>query len=118
MFDRLKAGVDVIRKRAGVAVRNDAAQAEVDRSAQQLTLYYRPTCPFCIKVFIALRRLDVPVQRRNIGADDAARRELVAEGGRQMVPCLRIEEGEQPRWLYESDDIIAYLESRFGTGRC
>lgn len=117
MLKRLMEGVDALRERAGVAVRSDAAQAEVDRSAQALTLYYRPTCPFCIKVFIALRRLDVPVRTRNIGSDEAAGRELVAEGGWQMVPCLRIEASDGVHWRYESCDIIAYLEERFGTGR-
>lgn len=116
MLKRLMAGVEALRERAGVAVRSDAAQAEVDRSAQDLTLYHRLTCPFCIKVFIALRRLDVPVERRNIKADESARRELVEQGGRQMVPCLRIDGPDGPRWLYESDDIIAYLEERFWAG--
>jgi len=116
MLTRLMKGVHALRERAGVAVRSDAEQAEVERDAQQLTLYHRLTCPFCIKVFIALRRLDVPVSRRNITADADARRELVNEGGRQMVPCLRIDEPEGTRWLYESDDIIAYLDQRFGTG--
>jgi len=115
MLKRLKEGVDAMRERAGVPVRTDAEQTAVERSAQQLTLYHRPTCPFCIKVFIALRRLDVPVERRNITADADARRELLAEGGRQMVPCLRIDEPPKTRWLYESGDIVDYLEKRFGT---
>jgi glutathione S-transferase len=29
------------------------------------------------------------------------------------VPCLLIEEDGEARWMYESNDIIAYLEKRF-----
>jgi len=116
MLKRLKEGVDALRESAGVPVRTRAHQAAVEREARQLTLYHRPTCPFCMKVFIALRRLDVPVERRNITADADARHELLAEGGRRMVPCLRIDEPPNTRWLYESDDIVDYLEKRFGAG--
>lgn len=115
MLKQMKDGVNALRERAGVPVRDAEQQADVARAAQDLTLYHRPTCPFCMKVFIALRRLDVPVGRRNISTDAAARNELIAEGGRQMVPCLRIDGPEQTRWLYESGDIVDYLEKRFGT---
>ena len=119
MLKQLKAGIDSLRERAGVPVRTPEQQAEVARRAESLTLYHRPTCPFCLRVFTAVARLDVPISRRNITTDSDARRELVAGGGRQQVPCLRIEEstGESAgtRWLYESGDIIAYLETQFGT---
>ncbi|MBT7717899.1 MAG: glutathione S-transferase domain-containing protein, partial [Halieaceae bacterium] len=35
-------------------------------------------------------------------------------GGNLKVPCLRIDQGEQDyEWMYESKDIIQYLEARF-----
>jgi len=34
-------------------------------------------------------------------------------GGKRKVPCLRIEEDGKTEWMYESNDIIAYLEQRF-----
>ena len=40
--------------------------------------------------------------------------DLVRGGGERKVPCLRIEHGDRVEWMYESDDIIAYLEGRFG----
>ncbi|WP_067560612.1 glutaredoxin family protein [Halofilum ochraceum] len=114
MLKQLKERVDGLRERAGVPVRTPEQQAEVERRAQHLTLYHRPTCPFCMRVFIALARLDIPIQRRNITTDAEARTELGAGGGRQQVPCLRIDESAGTRWLYESADIIAYLEAQFG----
>lgn len=115
MLKQLKETVDGLRERAGVPVRDPGQQADVERRAQQLTLYQRPTCAFCMRVFIALARLDVPVQRRNVTTDPEARRELVEGGGRHQVPCLRIDEPTGTTWLYESADIIAYLEKQFGT---
>lgn len=116
MLKQLKEGIDGLRERAGVPVRDPGEQAEVERRAQQLTLYHRPTCPYCMRVFIALARLDVPVERRNIASDPDARSELVNGGGHEQVPCLCIDESPESRWLYESADIIAYLEEQFGTG--
>ena len=38
----------------------------------------------------------------------------LAGGGNLKVPCLRIEERDLGyRWMYESSDIVHYLESRF-----
>ncbi|HAI96784.1 MAG TPA: glutaredoxin, partial [Methylococcaceae bacterium] len=34
-------------------------------------------------------------------------------GGKLKVPCLRIEEDGKVSWMYESSDIINYLEDRF-----
>lgn len=114
MLKQLKERIDGLRERAGVPVRTPEQQADAERRAQHLALYHRPACPFCMRVCVALARLDVPIERHNITADPEARRELVTGGGRQQVPCLRIDESPQTRWLYESADIIAYLEAQFG----
>ncbi len=45
--------------------------------------------------------------------DAEARAALQAGGGKVKVPCLRIEDADGTRWMYESNDIIAYLEKRF-----
>lgn len=36
--------------------------------------------------------------------------ELIKQGGKRQVPCLRIEQGSKVKWLYESADIVAYIE--------
>jgi glutathione S-transferase len=41
--------------------------------------------------------------------DEQYRQELLEQGGKVKVPCLRIEQDGQVKWLYESNDIIAYL---------
>ena len=87
-------------------------QKKAQGAMQGLSLYQLYACPFCIKTRRALHRLNVQIDIRDIGKNHSYRTELAGEGGRVMVPCLRIEEKEGTHWLYESDDIIAYLEKR------
>jgi len=89
-------------------------QAIVQTDAQKLSLYEHYLCPFCIKTRRALHKLNISVQTRDIRKVPQHREELLNEGGQIQVPCLRIEEGEQVRWMYESNEIIGYLQGRFG----
>lgn len=37
--------------------------------------------------------------------------ELVEQGGKRTVPCLRIDNNDgSSQWMYESKDIVAYLD--------
>ena len=72
-------------------------------------LYYKPTCPYCLKVLRYMDGEDIQLEMRNtLEGRNAA--DLVAIGGKQQVPCLIID-GQA---LYESDDIIAYLRGKIG----
>ncbi|MDB6049447.1 MAG: glutaredoxin [Pseudomonas sp.] len=93
--------------------RTPEAQAAVDQSAQDLTLYQFHACPFCVKTRRTLRRLNVPVALRDAKNNELDRSTLLNEGGKIKVPCLRIEESGQTVWLYESKAIVAYLQQRF-----
>ena len=96
-------------------VRAPEAQQEVDRQCRDLALYQFKTCPFCIKVRQEMRRLSLKIELRDAQNDPGHRDALAQGGGRGMVPCLRIGNGQgQDRWLYESGDIVAYLRERFG----
>lgn len=90
--------------------------AENQEKAQQalkgIALYQLHACPFCIKTRRALHRLNVSLEINDIGENPAHRDALKNGGGRIMVPCLKIDENDQTRWLYESDDIISFLEQR------
>jgi glutaredoxin len=76
-------------------------------------LYSSEICGFCHRVrrYMADAGWDFPLQ--DTLRDRAARTELIEGGGRATVPCLKItrEDGEVT-WMYESLDIIDYLESR------
>ena len=93
--------------------RNSDSQAQIARDCQDLALYQFRACPFCVKVRRHLHRLNLPVELRD--AKQAAHGQILLEqGGKVQVPCLRIQEKDHVRWLYESRAIIAYLEERFG----
>jgi len=53
------------------------------------------------------RGIEIPL--RNISIDSEAARTLVSVGGKQQVPCLFID----GKPLYESSDIIAWLDANF-----
>ena len=94
--------------------RSEVDQAVVDKAIDQMSLYQFYACPFCIKTRRAIRKLNLPMVYRNAQAPGQFRNELENLGGKIKVPCLRIEEDGKDRWLYESDDIITYLDRRFG----
>jgi len=74
-----------------------------------LELFKRDNCPFCQRVYATVRRLRVPVRLRDINEDDSAAKTLVDVGGKRQVPCLFVD----GKPLYESADIIRFLEERF-----
>ena len=94
--------------------RDPETQAEVDAATRNLALYQFPACPFCVKVRRSLKRLALNIELRNAQSDTEHRTALLEGGGRVQVPCLLIEHPDgSKQWLYESADIINYLESRF-----
>jgi glutaredoxin 2 len=77
----------------------------------KLALYYYDACPFCQRVLQVVPSLKhLSVELRNTLSDSKYKEELVREGGRLMVPCLRIEVSGKVQWMYESLDIIQYLK--------
>lgn len=93
--------------------RTQEKQQEVNNALQQLSLYQFFACPFCIKTRRAMHKLNLPIETRSASEGSPHREELLAGGGRVKVPCLRIEQDGKVEWLYESSEIIRYLETRF-----
>lgn len=95
-------------------VREAEAQRQVDLECSQLALYQFKTCPFCIKVRHEMGRLSLPIALRDAQYDPQHRAELEQGGGKIQTPCLRITDAQgQVQWLYESSEIIRYLQQRF-----
>jgi glutaredoxin len=95
-------------------VREAAAQTRVDQQCQNLALYQFSTCPFCIKVRQEMRRLSLPIEKRDAQHHTANRDALLQGTGATQVPCLQITEADgQTRWLKDSGAIVAYLRERF-----
>jgi glutaredoxin len=92
--------------------RNEIDQAQAQEDTQGLALYQLYACPFCVKTRRAIHRLNITIEIRDIGKQTSYRQELEQQGGRVKVPCLRIEEQGEVRWMYESSDIVSYLDQR------
>lgn len=104
-------GIDKMTRPKAI-VRSSEEQEHVQSLMEGLSLYQLHACPFCVKTRRAIFKLNVNMDIRDIGENLEFRNELASNGGRVMVPCLRIEEGSHVRWMYESNDIIDYLETR------
>lgn len=93
--------------------RSASEQTIADNKAKDLSLYQFEACPFCVKVRRELKRQSINISLRDAKNNDAFREELQNEGGRVKVPCLRIEKEGKVEWMYESSDIINYLQKEF-----
>lgn len=94
--------------------RSPQEQQCVDKKTQSLSLYQFYACPFCLKTRRAFTRLNLNIKTHD-ALKNPARAELQNGGGEIKVPCLRIDKDNETIWMYESDDIIKYLEQRFGS---
>lgn len=82
-----------------------------DTSIKKLSLYHYRACPFCEMTRRAIRHLNVNVELKDINKNSKDRQALINGGGKPQVPCLKITNGKnKTRWLYESADIIHYLQ--------
>ena len=78
-----------------------------------LTLFYKPTCPFCQRVLGEVEEMGIKLNLKDISADSVALEELIEKGGKKQVPFL--EDDERGVTMYESGDIIAYLQEHYKT---
>ncbi|MDB4139540.1 glutathione S-transferase N-terminal domain-containing protein [Candidatus Thioglobus sp.] len=96
-----------------VVKRNDDEQAKIDQETKILKLYQFYACPFCVKTRRAIKRLNLKVETRDAQTAGQFRKELEISGGKIKVPCLKLESTGETTWIYESNDIIKYLDERF-----
>lgn len=94
--------------------RSADAQAAIDEQTAKLALFHYRACPFCVKVRRAMKRQSLNIDSRDVKRSEAAREQLLTGGGDVKVPCLRIEDQQGGvEWMYESTDIVNYLNNRF-----
>lgn len=93
--------------------RSEAEQKIVDEATKNLELYQFFACPFCIKTRRTIRKLNLKITTHEVSEGNPARDELLKGGGKIQAPCLKIIDGENITWMYESSDIINYLNEKF-----
>jgi glutaredoxin len=92
--------------------RSDHEQAKAQTAVTGISLYQFFACPFCVKTRRAIHALNVNIESRDINKDLNFRTELQENAGKVKVPCLRIEENNEVRWMYESNDIIEFIQNK------
>jgi glutaredoxin len=92
--------------------RSSDSKAALQDETNGLSLYEFYACPFCVKTRRAIHRLNIDIETRDIRKHQVYYQELEAQGSTQ-VPCLRVEKDNEVKWVYESNDIITYLNDRF-----
>tara|TARA_B110000967_G_scaffold205432_1_gene249980 strand:+ start:348 stop:710 length:363 start_codon:yes stop_codon:yes gene_type:complete len=85
-------------------------QKRIDEVTKYLTVYQFEACPFCVKVRRFMRKNSLKINIKDAKNNKDFKAELVNEGGKYKVPCLRIDKiNSKTEWLYESNEIIKFL---------
>lgn len=89
-----------------ISVNSRSEERDIVATFDNMYLYVKPGCPFCMKVDRFLNEAGIQLEHRSVtegtNADD-----LRSLGGKVQSPCLIVD----GKAMYESDDIIAYLRS-------
>ena len=92
--------------------RDQKTQHELDSITSNFSLYQFNACPFCVKVRRTIRRYSLNIELRDAKNNHGFKKELIDEGGRHKVPCLKITaKDESSTWLYGSEEIILFLKA-------
>ena len=92
-------------------IRNKNSQEEINKLTKKMSLYQYKACPFCVKVRRNMRKYSLNIELRDAKGNSLNKKNLKNLGGKLKVPCLRIEKNKDNiQWLYESKEIINYLE--------
>ncbi len=96
--------------------RSAQAQKEVDEQTKNMALYQFPQCPFCVKTRRQIHRLALNIENRDARNDPQWNQELINDGGKYQVPCLKITAADSSvQWMYESTEINQYLDEKFSS---
>lgn len=99
--------------RPSPVIRSREDQDSVDAAVTGLSLYQFKACPFCVKVRRHMRRRSIKIELKDAKTDLLIKEELIREGGKHKVPCLRIaEDNKEVQWLYSSDEICRFLDAK------
>lgn len=91
--------------------RDHQTQQQINEKTEQFSLYQLNACPFCVKVRRVIKRQNMNIELRDIKKNNHLD-ELITQGGKRTVPCLRIENSDgTSQWMYESKAIVEYLDN-------
>jgi|SRR5215470_9609270 len=111
VLDNLVSGVATVARLG----RGTRCRSATVRDLEPLALYNMEGSPYCRKVRETLCELDLEYIVHNVPKGSPKRAALLQRGGKVQVPYL-VDPNEH-REMYESDDIIAYLERQYHPGK-
>jgi len=82
------------------------------KERESYQLFKTDSCGYCYRVRDFAEQQGISLTLRDTMADMEAFRELLQGGGRSTVPCLKIQRTDETVWMYESMDIIDYLNEQ------
>ena len=82
------------------------------KEQESYQLFKTDLCGFCYRVRDFAEEKGISLTLRDTMTDMEAFRELLQGGGRSTVPCLKIQREKEEIWMYESLDIIDYLNEQ------
>ena len=94
--------------------RTEEAQKEINSQTDNMALYQFNQCPFCVKTRRQIHRLALNIEKRDARNDERWNQELINDGGKYQVPCLKItDKNGSVEWMYESSEINQFLNKNF-----
>jgi len=94
--------------------RSEEAQKIIDTQTDNMALYQFNQCPFCVKTRRQIHRLALNIEKRDARNDPKWNQELINDGGKYQVPCLKITDKDgSVEWMYESTEINQFLNEKF-----
>jgi len=95
-------------------LRKKIDQDKIDKETKYFTIYQFEACPFCVKVRRFIMKNSLKINLKDAKNNKTFKSELVNEGGKHKVPCLKIAKiNSETIWLYESTEIIKFLKKEF-----
>ena len=95
-------------------LRKKIDQDRIDKQMKYFTIYQFEACPFCVKVRRFMRKNNLKINLKDAKNNKIFKSELLNEGGKHKVPCLKItKKYSKTIWLYESTEIIKFLKKEF-----
>ncbi len=89
-------------------------QESVDGQTSKMALYQFNQCPFCVKTRRSIHRLALSIEKRDARNDPKWNKELIDDGGKYQVPCLKVTADDGTiDWIYESSIINKFLNEKF-----
>ena len=108
MLGRIIISLDIIFSPKPM-IRDNVLQTKINKITTDYKLYQYNACPFCVKVRRFCKRESLSIDLVD-AKQESFKQELIHNGGKQKVPCLKVElKNKSVRWIYESNDIIEFI---------